>query len=370
MIGNLMAKALQPAVKAGQIFFELDRFELVEGDRLELSGRWFGVRGRRFVRPSLALVSEGGPVRALADLEHKPWATEDGEPWDAAFPWRADVDVLEAELSVAPDIAVPLPAPGAGLDPAQRIAVLPRERGVTARPAASESGDPVPNGESKSTAPRPRARRSPNSQRPSGELDALRQEVAALRAELEKLRHELDAAQAASGESASAAAAAGVELAAAEERRDAAASGMQAAITARDTAARTRDDLAGERDRERRAREQLAAEKDRAERAMRRMGSELEQARAALQHAVREREEAAQTRDHAVGERDALLQTGDRLAYERDEAIAARGAALVMRNATRALPGHERHAGWLQRVLAIVVLVGATFALLTVLHVL
>ena len=76
-----MAKALQPAVKAGEIFFELDRFELGEGDRLELSGRWFGVRGRRFVRPTLAQISEVGPARALADHEHKPWAAEDGEWW-------------------------------------------------------------------------------------------------------------------------------------------------------------------------------------------------------------------------------------------------------------------------------------------------
>ena len=41
-----------------------------------------------------------------------------------------------------------------------------------------------------------------------------------------------------------------------------------------------------------------------------------------------------------------------------------------MRNASRALPNHERDAGWLQRGGAIVVLVGAVFALLIVLHVL
>lgn len=365
-----MAKAPQPAVTAGQIFFELDRFEL-EGDRLELSGRWFGVRGRRFVRPSLALVAEAGRVRALADLEHKPWAPEDGQSWEAAFPWYPDADVLEAELSVSPDITIRLPAPSSELDSGRRLDAIPREDHRTARRATREHGDQAGEGETASAAAKPRPRRGAT--KPSdrdAEREALREELSAARSELEQVRAELEATQAAGAESANAAAAAGVELTAAQERQDSAVSGRQAAIEARDAAIRARDQVAAERDRERQGREHLAAERDRAEQTVRRISAELDQAQAALQHAVRERQDATQARDRALGERDALLQAGERLAHERDEAITSRGAALVMRNASRALPSHQRHAGWLQRGGAIVVLIVAIFALLIVLHVL
>jgi hypothetical protein len=85
-------------------------------DLLEVVGRWFGVRGRRFVRPTLIVRRAGtdGEVRALAELEHKPWAAEDGEPWIAAFALAVDLQDTgaEIELSVAPDIAVALSAAG------------------------------------------------------------------------------------------------------------------------------------------------------------------------------------------------------------------------------------------------------------------
>ena len=110
-----MARAAQlTSSDASTISFELDRFELADGGRLELSGRWFGVRGRRFIRPTLTLRIAGAPYRSLADLDHKPWAAEHGEQWDAVFPLGVElVDVDEAELNVAPDITVPLPAPRA-----------------------------------------------------------------------------------------------------------------------------------------------------------------------------------------------------------------------------------------------------------------
>lgn len=365
-----MAKALQPAVTAGEIFFELDRFELGEGDRLELSGRWFGVRGRRFVRPTLALVSDAGRVRALADLEHKPWAPEDGEAWEAAFPCRTDSEVLEAELSVAPDIAIQLPAPGPKLEAPRRLAVLPRRGGRPMQRDEPERDEAPGETEAASARAKPRARRAARPKQPTDEVEALRKQLAAAREEIEKLRSELDASQLERVESANAAAAANMQLAAAQERRDAAVSGLQAAIAARDAAVRARDELSAKQDRERPLRDQLQAERDRLAQALQRTRAELEQARTALQQAVRERQEAIEARERALGELDALVQSGERLAHERDEAIASRGAALVMRNATHALPTRQRHAGWLQRALAIVVLVGAMFALLIVLHVL
>src|SRR5947209_14668234 len=91
-----------------RIVFELDQFELTGDDRLEVRGRWFGVRGRRFVRPTLLLLADGERSRWLADLEHKPWLAEDGEPWEAAFPCGIESSLVsEAELAVAPDISIP-----------------------------------------------------------------------------------------------------------------------------------------------------------------------------------------------------------------------------------------------------------------------
>src|ERR1700761_8574583 len=105
-----VARSTRP--ETDRIFFELDQFEVTGEDRLEVRGRWFGVRGRRFMRPTLMLRAGGSQHRALADLEHKPWAAEDGEPWEASFSCDVDGDqVRDAELAVTPDIAIPLPAP-------------------------------------------------------------------------------------------------------------------------------------------------------------------------------------------------------------------------------------------------------------------
>ena len=86
--------------------FELDGLDLRDG-RVEVRGRWFGVRGRRFVRPALEI---DGVRPLLAVLEHRPWAAIDGEAWVAAFPWEgSDPAELEgAELVVAPGVAVVL----------------------------------------------------------------------------------------------------------------------------------------------------------------------------------------------------------------------------------------------------------------------
>ena len=110
-----MAEVLELATTGTNgVAFELDRFEMADGDRFEVNGRWFGVRGRRFMRPSLTLVADEEQRRLLADLEHKPWAAEDGQPWEAKFPYdEADAGWVEAELNVAPDITIRLPLPDA-----------------------------------------------------------------------------------------------------------------------------------------------------------------------------------------------------------------------------------------------------------------
>jgi hypothetical protein len=90
--------------------FELERFEWADGGRLELVGRWTGLRGHRFLRPTLDVVVDGERRRMLAVLEHKPWAPQEGQDWIAAFTWRGDpAKFEEAELTVSPDLAVELP---------------------------------------------------------------------------------------------------------------------------------------------------------------------------------------------------------------------------------------------------------------------
>src|SRR5437588_2495068 len=127
-----MSRTLEPVSRVGRVVFELGRFELVGGQRCEVEGRWLGVRGRRFMRPALTIVVDGHETRLLADLAHKPWAAEDGEPWMAAFPYpRRTGEILEAELTVAPDITIPLPAP-------QGRATRRQER-AQRKPAVSET---------------------------------------------------------------------------------------------------------------------------------------------------------------------------------------------------------------------------------------
>src|SRR2546423_12439857 len=108
----MTAGSMPPAPTAGTAAFDVERFEWTAPDRLEVAGRWSGVRGMRFVRPTLALRGEGERRRLLALLEHKPWAAEDGEQWLAAFPWEGEpFDADSAELAVAPSVAVVLPPP-------------------------------------------------------------------------------------------------------------------------------------------------------------------------------------------------------------------------------------------------------------------
>jgi hypothetical protein len=91
------------AQRAG-VSFELERLDL-EGDELVVSGHWSGVRGLRFVRPTLVAENR----RILATLEHKPWAPSMDRTWTAAFPWEGDeIDVGGLTLAVGSQVTVPL----------------------------------------------------------------------------------------------------------------------------------------------------------------------------------------------------------------------------------------------------------------------
>lgn len=99
-------------VSHGSAAFALDRFELANG-HLVITGRWTGVRGLRFVRPTLQTPDR----RVLATLDHKPWAP-DTDPWIAAFAWDDEEPPLDGlMLLVSPSVEVALGAEPPGAPP-------------------------------------------------------------------------------------------------------------------------------------------------------------------------------------------------------------------------------------------------------------
>jgi hypothetical protein len=110
--------------------FELDALEVRDG-RLVLTGHWHGVRGLRFVRPTLVI----GDRSVLATLDDKPWAP-DADPWRAEFPWDdAAPTAQDLTLAVAPSVSVPV-GNRQGLPPAIDV---PAVRAVA--PPASDPAD-------------------------------------------------------------------------------------------------------------------------------------------------------------------------------------------------------------------------------------
>src|SRR3954469_15753846 len=104
--------SLPETAASGGAVFEIERFGWAAPDRSEIAGSWSGVRGRRFIRPTLILKGEREPKRLLALLEHKPWAAGDDGAWLAAFPWQGGPgEFSSADLHVASGIDVELPAP-------------------------------------------------------------------------------------------------------------------------------------------------------------------------------------------------------------------------------------------------------------------
>src|SRR3954469_3426227 len=94
--------------RSADISFELERFEWVSADRLEVEGRWHGVR-RRLPQATL-VVDVDGQRRRLRALPGAGPAR--AERWVAAFPWEGDMPVLPgAELEVGRGIVVDLPRP-------------------------------------------------------------------------------------------------------------------------------------------------------------------------------------------------------------------------------------------------------------------
>ena len=283
------------ASAAPGVAFELERFEWVADDRIELVGRWSGLRGHRFLRPTLDVVVDGERRRMLAVLEHKPWAAESGEEWVAAFTWRGDRTTFEeAELTVSPDLAVELPSAGgsARTSPKKKAAGA-----VDSRPAR-----------------RPRTA-------------VLEEELASVVAEAQELREQLRAEQTSVRGLETQLRQSREEMSSAQEEREAARAEADEARTAADAA---HEEAATARKKAENAQEEADAARKEAQAALPESGRlrlQLEEAQRErdavlerLKDAERERAAATEARDRARDERNAWMQRARAVAAGRPSA--------------------------------------------------
>jgi uncharacterized protein (DUF3084 family) len=380
-----MPKAQEPVSTVGRVVFELDRFEFSPGDCCEVRGRWFGVRGRRFMRPALVAVIDGHQTRLLADIADKPWAPEDGEPWKAAFPWPAEIgELLDPELTVAPDLTISLPLPAGRAVPSKRkptpghtaaprirarggeLAGLRREVGVArdqqdalqrqlADAAAEKERATARTDEllgNLNQVVRERDQAKEAREQLAAEREALRREseqiatkCVALRGESDELRSERDALRRESDDFRS--------------ERDALRCESDQRVADRNAAIAVRDQSASERDALRRESDQLAAERDQA-------ASERDAAVKARDRAASERDAALAARDRTRRDRDALARTSEQLQSQVASLVSARGASLVMRQAADEGPASRRYAGLLPRAIALIMLLVAIAVVLSI----
>jgi hypothetical protein len=325
------------------VAFEVERFEWSDG-HLVVSGRWYGLRGHRFVRP--ALMVEAGEEgddrrRMLADLEHKPWAADEGSDWIAAFPWDGEpVQIARAELAVAPTLAVDLPRPR-----------LPGRRSKTATEPPRPARRP----------PATRKARSGRDRRSAERDDATEAEHASL-------ARERDAAVAERKAVASERDRLAAELGSVAAERDAAVAERDARAHERDEAVSERDSLTRERDEAARQRDALTRERDAAVRARAAAVRERDELRRSLAAAVAERDRVAEARTGLLRERDAA-----RAARQRDLEVLAepdvrRVPPPAARPAAPSLRPRSALVLWGQRFVAVVALGVLAFVVYTLLE--
>jgi hypothetical protein len=266
---------------AGATAFELDRFELVEGERYEVEGRWSGIRGRIFIRPELTVTDGKQSRRLLADLADKPWQAGDGGHWSAAFPCAGAAgqasDGVDVELTVAPDITVAVKRGRS-------------RRARTANPRAEARAKTEARAEARAkTEARPEARPKTEARaKPRG----LGVQLAAAQSELEQLR---------------------TEHARLSGRLDAAARRVEEARAERDHASQSREQMVAERREAIRERDEARAERDQAIR------------EAAIDHevAMSSRDEALAELEQTRGELARMREALAAMATERDSAVRA-----------------------------------------------
>ncbi|HTN24439.1 MAG TPA: hypothetical protein VL120_10665 [Solirubrobacteraceae bacterium] len=283
-----MGDAIRPSATRAGVSFEVERLEHA-GDELVVSGHWSGLRGVRFMRPTLVV----GDREVLATLEHKPWAPRTDRAWIAAFPWTGGTpDAGDLELAVAPSVTVQLGPPlddqAPEPEPALVLLPLPDDH--------DDDDDEAADAPPPLTTDRMRVR-------------LLEQEVADLTQERDELRSRFDEAQAALD--AADAARVELELSLRRERR------------AADSAGETRDEV---------ARARAAAERDR-DNALAQRDEAVKDQEAAVRTRARMELAAAEAAEGQAAAEAAL----DRARAERDEAHAQRDEVLL---AYRALQRH------------------------------
>ena len=282
-------KTPDSVARVSRVEFELARFEVM-GDCCQVQGRWFGVRGRRFMRPALTAVVDGHSIRLLADLADKPWTAEDGELWQAMFPFSLERSQLqEAELTVAPDVTITLPAP-------KPLAGAARKKSSSGRvDTAPEAGRRRAGGGSRVSADEPVeldrvGRKSRTSDLGGGgEADALARELAELRKAYSRLRRQLDRLEGDKTRTA--------------QRLDEMSHRLRQVTHEREEANAARDRIAAELEALERERDEVVAERDAARRERDQMARELEAAQRAHHEALQESNAARAARDRAVSVR-------------------------------------------------------------------
>ena len=317
-------KSPGPVVQVGRVAFELSRFEVV-GDRCRVEGHWFGVRGRRFMRPALTVVVDERPIRLLADLADKPWAAEEGERWKATFPYTIErAHSGAAELTVAPDLNIPLPAPIAA---ARREKSASRRGDASRRPGLRRAGSGSIADAAFDRPDRPRRRSRSSAVGDERDVaDAPMRELADLLDTQRRLRQRLDRAEA--------------EKAKTAQRVDEMFRQMHEAMHEREESDAARDRIAVELEAVRRERSEFVAERDTARRERNRMAVDRETAQRTHDEARRAGEAAGVARDRALSERGAALAAQRQAASERDVASSARDQAVSERDAALSLRDH------------------------------
>lgn len=349
--------AVGSVLQVGRVAFEVSRFEVV-GEYCRVEGQWFGVRGRRFMRPALTVVVDGRPVRLLADLAEKPWAAEDGEPWKAAFPYSIEGEQSgEAELTVAPDVTITLPVPErrsvAGRRKSGPRAHAPRQPGSRPRGthALLRELTDLRDRERhlRTRLERVEADKAKLTQRllqASGEVRDVTHAREESNAARDRLAAELEAVQQERSEITAEHDAAVQERDAMAADRDAARRNLDEAMAASQAAGVARDRALVERDETLAAQRHVIAERDAAVAARDQAVADRDQAVADRDAAVSAREGALAERDAAVSDGEVLSRTGERLQSALADLSSAHGAALVMSRATQApgigVRGHGR----------------------------
>lgn len=306
--------------------FELERFEWTADKRIEVEGRWLGVRGRRFVRPTLTLRADGEVRRMLALLDHKPWDPSQAE-WIAAFAWDGEHDGIdEAELAVAPGVEVMLPAPReAGAKPVRR-----KPKRYEARVAPEIPPDV------KTPA------RVDESAQLRDELTGMRAHAERVEAELADVRTELAAVTA--------------ELASEVGMRERTTAERDQATAARDAALRDRDDAARERE---------ASEEERADTAVR----ERSALQLKLDAAIRSRDTLRNERDTALAERDAALGLRDAALAERESMKRSASLASLPRSSIYTSSRHQSFLSlWTPRLIALGIVIAFVVIVVLLFH--